>query len=181
MRIESQPGNGTQVYFSGRFTALPGEEEEAPVTTGDADAAEAAAEAEAAKRVEFNRRREYEDEDDDLRGLRILAVDDSEVFIPLFPVVIRITNSFLSFLFLFLLFGGVQGVRTFIEEELKALGCHILCTGDGTHAIRQLRFAAANKTPYNLLLLDYHVRRVSCRVSRVACRVRVVCVSCHPP
>ena len=82
MRIESQPGNGTQVYFSGRFTALPGEEEEAPVTTGDADAAEA--EAEAAKRVEFNRRREYEDEDDDLRGLRILAVDDSEVFIPLF-------------------------------------------------------------------------------------------------
>ena len=63
-------------------------------------------------------------------------------------------------------------MRTFIEEELKALGCHILCTGDGTHAIRQLRFAAANKTPYNLLLLDYHVRvRVSCVASRV---VRVV-------
>lgn len=120
MRIESQPGNGTQVYFSGRFTALPGEEEEEAASTGDAAA-------DAVKRVEFNRRREYEDEDDDLRGLRILAVDDSE------------------------------GVRTFIEEELKALGCHILCTGDGTHAIRQLRFAAANKTPYNLLLLDYHL------------------------
>ncbi len=74
----------------------------------------------------------------------------------------------------------MQGVRTFIEEELKALGCHILCTGDGTHAIRQLRFAAANKTPYNLLLLDYHVRRVSCRV-RVSCVAsRVVrVVSCR--
>jgi CheY-like chemotaxis protein len=50
-------------------------------------------------------------------------------------------------------------VRTFIEEELTALGCQITCMGDGTHAIRALRIAAANKSPYNLLLLDYHVRR----------------------
>jgi hypothetical protein len=49
-------------------------------------------------------------------------------------------------------------VRTFLEEELKPRVRLIMCTGDGTHAIREMRFAAANKTPYDLLLLDHHVR-----------------------
>jgi hypothetical protein len=68
MRIESQPENGTKVYFSARFKAVPGEEGAIPEDGAMIDS-----------KKDFNRRKEYEDDDDDLRGLNILAVDDSEV------------------------------------------------------------------------------------------------------
>jgi hypothetical protein len=111
MRIESQPGNGTQVYFSGRFTALPGEEAEEAASIGDAAA-------DAVKRVEFNRRREYEDEDDDLRGLRILAVDDSEVFISIIFII-----YYLLFIIYYLLLELIRMTRNNYFIFIFCRGC----------------------------------------------------------